>query len=317
MALRMIAPPSSLPRVYAVTRKLSVHSAMLARDTFKDAREDALMAETYYYQVKFRAICEECGKSFEGIISKEVPVNDSALAGNIGNALADAGDLAIRRRSLESAVRDKRWSDLDMNYGVLSISHECPYCLARQSWDPMPRPEEPKKTAAGKAGNTGWILLAAFIVGAIVALIEYIIQSFAFSEDDPTVMFIVWFACLVIGVVLAVRSNKKDNEKANATYPERMKEYERELAAYDEYQSKVAARGARHEPIVDLASGVTFSRKLGVDEWGKADVHYCPSCGKTLVGTVRMNSVQANRAAAGVCPWCGSGLPSNRRVYLK
>ncbi len=273
------------------------------------------MAETYYYMVKFRATCEDCGKSFEGVVAKQVPVNDSALAGNIGNALADAGDLAIRRKSLEGAVRDRRWADLDMEYGL--GGHGCPHCGARQSWDPMPKPEEPKRTAKGKAGNMGCFLLAAFFVGAIIALIEYLIQSFVLGEDDPTILFVVWAACLVAGIVLAVRSNKKDDEEADATYPERMKEYERQMAEYEDYQAKVAARVVRHEPIVDLASGVTFSRKLAVYEWGKADIHCCPSCGKRLEGTVRMNSVQANRAAAGVCPWCGSELPSNRRIYLK
>ncbi|MBR3325737.1 MAG: hypothetical protein IKG22_00230 [Atopobiaceae bacterium] len=275
------------------------------------------MAETYYYMVRFHALCEECGKNFEGVVSKEVPVNDSAIAGNIGNAIADAGDLAIRRKSLESAVRDKCWSDLDMNYGILPIDHCCPHCGARQSWDPMPKPEEPTRTAKGKAGNMGCFLFAAFFVGGIISLIVYIIQSFVFYESDPTIMFIVWAACLVVGIVLAVRSNAKDDKEADATYPERMKDYERQLAVYDDYQAKVAARTTRHEPVVDLASGVTFSRKLAADEWCKADLHYCPSCGKRLEGTVRMNSIQAGRAAAGDCPWCGSSLPSNRRVYLK
>lgn len=69
-------------------------------------------------------------------------------------------------------------------------------------------------------------------------------------------------------------------------------------------------------PVVDLESGVTYSRILHVDEWGIADPHSCPSCGRKLEGTVRMNSVEAGRAAAGNCPWCGSALPAGRRVRL-
>lgn len=88
------------------------------------------MPETYYYLVKFHADCEECGKRFEGVVAKEVPVNDAAWAGGIGNALAGVGDLAIRRKSLESAVREKRWADLDLRYGALGSS--CPHCGARQ-----------------------------------------------------------------------------------------------------------------------------------------------------------------------------------------
>ena len=101
------------------------------------------MTESYYYLVDFTAVCEECGQRFNGVIAKEVPVNDSALAGNILNSMADSVDAGTRKKAVESAVRDERWSDLDMCYGLLE--HECPHCRARQSWDPMEKPKEPKQ----------------------------------------------------------------------------------------------------------------------------------------------------------------------------
>lgn len=283
-------------------------------DTFFGKRKVNSMAESYYYLVKFHAHCEECGKRFDGVVAKEVPVNDSAIAGNIVNSMADSADLAIRRKSLEGAVRDKRWQDLDMSYGL--SGHGCPYCGARQSWDPMKRPEVPKRTAKGKAGNIVAALFAAFFVGGILALIEYLIQSFVFGEDDPTFLFILWAVCLVVGVVLAIRSNKKDDQKAVASYPERMKEYERELAAYEAFQREVEARSIHNEPDVDLSSGTTSPLKLDVDELDKANPYNCPNCGKKLEGQVRVGSVHAARVANGCCPWCGEKLPANRRISL-
>lgn len=271
------------------------------------------MSGTYFYMVKFSADCEECGRRFEGVVSKEVPTNDSKLAGNIVNEMADAGDLAIRRKSLESAVRDKRWSDLDMSYGM---GHGCPHCRARQSWDPMPKPEEPKKTAKGKAGNMGCALLASFFAGGVVALIEYAIQSFVFGEDDPTFLFIVWAVVIVAGIIWGIKGNKDEDAKAADSYGERMAEYQKKLADYEAFQQTLKERSQRNEPVVDLKSGVTYRHKLFVSEWGKADPRFCPKCGKKLEGKVIAGSIEAQRASAGQCPWCGEKLPSDRKISL-
>ncbi len=224
------------------------------------------MFESYDYVVKFVANCEECGKPFEGVIVKSVPKNDSKIAGDMGNALADAGDYAIRRKSLENAVRDKRWADLNMSYGT---GHACPHCGARQSWDPMEEPEVPTKVAKGKAGNMGCALLLAFFCGCVVALIAYLIQCFVFGESDPTIVLVVGAIFMLGGIVVGMRGNREQDAKAAESYDDRMAAYQRELAAYEEFQRTVGARAKLNEPYVDLSSGVLLDRKFDIDTWAQ------------------------------------------------
>lgn len=226
------------------------------------------MFESYDYVVKFVANCEECGKPFEGVIIKSVPKNDSKIAGDMGNALADVGDYAIRRKSLENAVRDKRWADLNMSYGT---GHACPHCGARQSWDPMEKPEEPTKAAKGKVGNMGCALLLAFFCGCVVALIAYLIQCFVFGESDPTIVLVVGAVFMVGGVVVGIRGNREQDAKAAASYDDRMAAYQKELATYEEFQRTVAARANHNEPRVDLRSGVLRDRVIDLDELARAE----------------------------------------------
>ena len=226
------------------------------------------MFESYDYVVKFVANCEECGKPFEGVVVKSVPKNDSKIADDMGNALADAGDYAIRRKSLENAVRDKRWADLNMSYGT---GHACPHCGARQSWDPMEKPEEPSKVAKGKAGNMGCALLLAFFCGNLVALIVYLIQCFAFSESDPTIVLVVVAVFMLGGMVVGIRGNREQDAKASESYDDRMAAYQKELAAYEEFQRTVGARARRNEPYVDLSSGVLRDHTVSIDELIQAE----------------------------------------------
>ena len=178
------------------------------------------------YQVAFHAICEECGRPFDGLVAQRPSVT---------NAASDMWDAPTRRKFLEHAVRNRRWSSLDTRYGP--DGHGCPHCGARQSWDPLPKPEEPTRAVRGKVAVMGCFLFAAFIVGGTVALSEYLVQILALGEDDPLVMFVAWAACLVVGVVLAMRYNKEEDRLAGGIYKERVRTYELQLAAYEDYQA--------------------------------------------------------------------------------
>ena len=214
------------------------------------------MAESYYYLVDFEATCEECGRRFEGVIAQEVPLNDSALAGYTLNTLADQVDAAVRKKAVETAVREKRWADLDLCYGL--NEHECPHCFARQSWDPMEKPKEPKeKVSAGdQAMGLGCFVLFGLIAGVMVGLVLTIVQlillpDLAFGWGFGVGMGV----CSVAGVALGLQSNKEDVERTESTADERLKAYQRDLEAYNHYQQRLRDNPTRHEPLVNLSSG--------------------------------------------------------------
>ena len=213
------------------------------------------MAESYYYLVDFTAVCEECGKRFNGVIAKEVPVNDSALAGNILNSLADSADAGIRKKAVENAVRDKRWQDLDMCYGLLE--HECPHCRARQSWDPMEKPKEPKQeaTVGDKALGIGCFAGAGLIAGVLAGFVVYIVPLMFFDFDSFIPALVVIAAAFIGGIVAGAKSNKEDVERMASTRDEVQQNYQGKLAAYNEYQQRLKNNPTRNEPQVALSTG--------------------------------------------------------------
>ena len=213
------------------------------------------MAESYYYLVDFTAVCEECGQRFHGVIAKEVPVNDSALAGNILNSMADSVDANIRKKAVEDAVRDKRWQDLDMCYGLLE--HECPNCRARQSWDPMEKPKEPKQevTAGDKAMGIGCFAGIGVFVGILAAFVVYIVPLMFFDFKSYIPAIVVAAAAIIGGIVAGVKSNQADVERTASTRDEVQKDYQGKLAAYNEYQQRLQDNPTRNEPQVVLSSG--------------------------------------------------------------
>ena len=214
------------------------------------------MAQNYYYLVDFEAVCEECGKRFSGVIAQEVPVNDSALAGNILNTMADSVDANARKKRVENAVRDKRWSDLNLCYGMLQ--HECPHCRARQSWDPMTKPTEPKKkeTAGDQALGLGCIVGFGFVVGVMVGLVLTIIQLIALPDLDFGWGFGIGIAVCTIGsIALGISTNKESAEQTESTYDERLASYKAELSTYERYQQRLRDNPTRNEPLVVLSSG--------------------------------------------------------------
>lgn len=214
------------------------------------------MAENYYYLVDFEAVCEECGKRFSGVIAQEVPVNDSALAGNILNTMADSADAKIRKTYVEKAVRDKRWSDLNLCYGL--TQHDCPHCLARQSWDPMTKPTEPKakESAADQAMGIGLTLVLGLGAGIAAGLVLTIIQLVLLPDLAFGWGFGIGIAvCLIGSIWLGVTINKQDAEETDNTYDERLKKYQGELKAYNAYQQRLRDNPTRNEPLVTLSSG--------------------------------------------------------------
>ena len=214
------------------------------------------MAESYYYLVDFEATCEECGKRFSGVIAKEVPVNDSALAGDTLNSMADQVDAGIRKRAVEKAVREKRWTDLDFCYGLME--HECPHCFARQSWDPMEKPKEPqqKVTAGEQVMGVGCFVFFGLIVGVMVGLILTIIQIILLPDLDFGWGFGIGIVlCTIASIVLGVWSNRDDVERTESTADERVKAYQHELEVYNQYQRRLEGNQTRNEPLVNLSSG--------------------------------------------------------------
>ncbi len=214
------------------------------------------MAESYYYLVDFEATCEECGRRFTGVIAKEVPVNDSALAGDTLNSVADQVDAAIRRKAVEKAVQERRWTDLDLCYGL--NQHECPHCLARQSWDPMERPKEPQRkvTAGQQAMGVGCFVFFGLIAGVMVGLILTIVQLVILPDLDFGWGFGIGIAVCAIGsVALGIQSNKEDVKRTEDAADERMRAYRGELEAYNQYQQRLKDNPTRNEPLVHLSSG--------------------------------------------------------------
>ena len=213
------------------------------------------MTESYYYLVDFTAVCEECGQRFNGVIAKEVPVNDSALAGNILNSMADSVDAGIRKKAVESAVRDERWSDLDMCYGLLE--HECPHCRARQSWDPMEKPQEPKQEVTFVDKALCIVLFAGIglVAGVLAGFVVFIVPLMLFDFDSFIPALVVIAAAVIGGIVAGVKSNKEDEERTANTRDEVQKDYQRKLTAYNEYLKRLKDNPTRNKPQVMLSSG--------------------------------------------------------------
>jgi hypothetical protein len=157
------------------------------------------------------------------------------------------------RKAVESAVRDRRWSDLELSYGA--NGHSCPYCGARQSWDPLDEPAEPMKTVHGKSNNLGCFIGGCVFAGVVVGLVFYLIQSFGFQNDDPWLPFAAPIVVgLIVGIVLGLRSDRDEEARSVETYSERIADYRRNRIEYEAFQNQLASRPVLSEPEVDYST---------------------------------------------------------------
>ena len=214
-----------------------------------------------YYIVRFNTVCEECGQPFEGVFYRMVPTEDgSPLTGVLTDgmlATAEYLDARMTKSSLESRLKERRWSELSSGGVMAGVSyaepfhHSCPHCGARQSWDPMDEPKEPEKTET-VGGRIAYIIFSAFFLG----IIGMLVGLFAMVIIDDAIGLLVCAALgVAAGIALGVWIGNNANKEAIETYDQRLEAYEREKAAYDAYQASLATRTTRNEPVPDFDSG--------------------------------------------------------------
>ena len=272
-----------------------------------------------YYLVRFHTNCEECGKRFSGVFWALVPDSEAAPISGVMTtgmkAAAEHVDARNTKKGLDKRLRNKQWSELSSNgigRGVCystPYAHFCPHCGARQSWDTMNKPKEPEKTS----GSLFYIIAGAVLLGIGGMLIGLFAMAITL-EHDP------FFICLALGVILGALAGRSIGRSINQeeiqTYEKRLEEYRHECENYESFQQSLAKRTVHNEPIPEFETGCFGPEIPFPEDIGKYHPKGCPSCGRLIEGSVRLNSVEAARAAAGKCPWCGATLPGNRRVTL-
>jgi len=260
------------------------------------------------YRASFTCDCEVCGKRYSGQMSMECPKNDSKLAGDTLNQMADSVDFRWTMRRFENAVSDKNWDILKIEPA------KCPFCGAWQTWNPPKKPGKPDSRKGERKTNlllTGVLVVFGAVFGLLLGLILFGIvdevSRSALNSDGflyGGAGFDAGIGCL-LGMCVA-KATKEPDEMPQ----KKSKQYEEVIQSYWWIEGELKERAVRNQPIVESAEE---SRKKNLHRDASAHSAYetCPSCGGKLMGTVKLNSVELGRAVSGCCPWCGAKLPGH------
>lgn len=274
--------------------------------------------------IPFECECEECGQEFDGVFWRLIPEEEiSPLASVMSDGMLDLAHMVDARnalKKLQGQLRNHQWTGLssggitsNVSYGTPPAGHACPHCGARQSWDPLPEPVEPKEAGGGLMGCSVLVCAGA---GSLLGCVLMMLEPFELPGDITSWLIVGIIIGVIVGVVIGRLMNKSDDAEARASYPDRLAAYQRDVAAYNAYQESVAARKRRNEPVPDIENYCFAPNIVLPEDFNKHRKGYCPSCGKKLEGYAPKGSVQLGRAAGNCCPWCGAALPAGIRMKI-